>query len=156
MEVLNINVGILGHVDSGKTSLVKALSTVLSTASLDKSPQVRYELKMRPQPHCAHFNKPEIGGSMHAEGVGTCAEQHLATEFIDIWLSDGMISTHDCFSPLFFIAVLTAFSSIAIGFLPTSSPSANGNETFHIIVCTGRKLRGQTRLLLTGLYVFDG
>lgn len=40
MEVLNINVGILGHVDSGKTSLVKALSTVLSTASLDKNPQV--------------------------------------------------------------------------------------------------------------------
>ncbi|CAN0577224.1 unnamed protein product, partial [Ectocarpus sp. 12 AP-2014] len=41
MEVLNINVGILGHVDCGKTSLVKALSTVLSTASLDKNPQSR-------------------------------------------------------------------------------------------------------------------
>lgn len=40
MEVLNVNVGVLGHVDSGKTSLVKALSTVLSTASLDKHPQV--------------------------------------------------------------------------------------------------------------------
>ena len=39
--VLNINVGILGHVDSGKTSLVRALSTQLSTASLDKSPQSR-------------------------------------------------------------------------------------------------------------------
>lgn len=57
---LNINVGVLGHVDSGKTSLgtlarqrsialaacahgsraaVKALSTLLSTASLDKHPQ---------------------------------------------------------------------------------------------------------------------
>ncbi|KAJ1450190.1 putative selenocysteine-specific elongation factor, selB [Pelagophyceae sp. CCMP2097] len=36
---LNINVGIMGHVDSGKTSLVKALSTTLSTASLDKNPQ---------------------------------------------------------------------------------------------------------------------
>jgi selenocysteine-specific elongation factor len=35
----NINVGILGHVDSGKTSLVKALSTSLSTAALDKNPQ---------------------------------------------------------------------------------------------------------------------
>lgn len=44
MEVLNINVGVLGHVDCGKTSLVKALSTVLSTAALDKNPQVR----MRP------------------------------------------------------------------------------------------------------------
>jgi len=37
--VLNINVGIMGHVDAGKTSLVRALSTELSTASLDKHPQ---------------------------------------------------------------------------------------------------------------------
>ena len=29
----------LGHIDSGKTSLCKALSTITSTASLDKSPQ---------------------------------------------------------------------------------------------------------------------
>jgi selenocysteine-specific elongation factor len=36
-EVLNVNVGVLGHVDSGKTSLVKTLSTMLSTAALDKS-----------------------------------------------------------------------------------------------------------------------
>ena len=40
-EVLNVNVGILGHVDSGKTSLVKSLSTLLSTAALDKSTQSR-------------------------------------------------------------------------------------------------------------------
>ena len=40
-SILNINVGILGHVDSGKTSLVKAMSTLLSTASLDKSKQSR-------------------------------------------------------------------------------------------------------------------
>jgi len=39
--ITNINVGVLGHVDSGKTSLVKALSTHLSTASLDKSKQSR-------------------------------------------------------------------------------------------------------------------
>ena len=38
-RLLNINVGVLGHVDSGKTSLVKALSTSLSTAALDKNPQ---------------------------------------------------------------------------------------------------------------------
>ena len=36
---ININVGVLGHVDSGKTSLCKALSVVASTASFDKSPQ---------------------------------------------------------------------------------------------------------------------
>ena len=40
-DVLNVNVGVLGHVDSGKTSLVKALSTLLSTAALDKSTQSR-------------------------------------------------------------------------------------------------------------------
>ena len=38
-KILNINIGVLGHIDSGKTSLCRALSTVTSTASLDKSPQ---------------------------------------------------------------------------------------------------------------------
>jgi selenocysteine-specific elongation factor len=38
-NVLNVNVGILGHVDSGKTSLAKALSTIASTAAFDKNPQ---------------------------------------------------------------------------------------------------------------------
>ncbi|EFA75193.1 Selenocysteine-specific elongation factor [Heterostelium album PN500] len=38
IKPLNINIGIMGHVDSGKTSLAKALSTSLSTAALDKSP----------------------------------------------------------------------------------------------------------------------
>jgi selenocysteine-specific elongation factor len=39
MSTLNFNVGVLGHVDSGKTSLAKALSTVASTACFDKNPQ---------------------------------------------------------------------------------------------------------------------
>ena len=38
-QILNFNVGVLGHVDSGKTSLSKSLSTVASTASFDKNPQ---------------------------------------------------------------------------------------------------------------------
>ena len=38
-SILNFNVGILGHVDSGKTSLAKALSTIASTAAFDKNPQ---------------------------------------------------------------------------------------------------------------------
>ena len=37
--MLNFNVGVLGHVDSGKTALAKVLSTVSSTASFDKNPQ---------------------------------------------------------------------------------------------------------------------
>eukprot|EP00999_Lentomonas_sp_LEN2_P001393 NODE_242_length_1818_cov_114.302188_g216_i0.p1 GENE.NODE_242_length_1818_cov_114.302188_g216_i0~~NODE_242_length_1818_cov_114.302188_g216_i0.p1 ORF type:complete len:593 (-),score=114.97 NODE_242_length_1818_cov_114.302188_g216_i0:39-1745(-) len=40
-KMLNFNVGILGHVDSGKTSLSKALSTQASTACFDKNPQSR-------------------------------------------------------------------------------------------------------------------
>ncbi|EDO41867.1 predicted protein [Nematostella vectensis] len=38
-RILNFNIGVLGHVDSGKTSLAKALSTTASTASFDKNPQ---------------------------------------------------------------------------------------------------------------------
>ena len=38
-KVLNINVGLLGHIDSGKTSLAKTLSTTQSTAAYDKNPQ---------------------------------------------------------------------------------------------------------------------
>ena len=40
-RVCNVSVGILGHVDSGKTSLARALSTSFSTASLDKNPQAK-------------------------------------------------------------------------------------------------------------------
>lgn len=36
---LNINVGLVGHVDSGKTSLAKVLSNIASTAAFDKSKQ---------------------------------------------------------------------------------------------------------------------
>ena len=39
LKILNINVGILGHVDSGKTSLSKMISSISSTASFDKNPQ---------------------------------------------------------------------------------------------------------------------
>eukprot|EP01095_Lingulamoeba_sp_RSL-Kostka_P007504 TRINITY_DN239_c3_g1_i2.p1 TRINITY_DN239_c3_g1~~TRINITY_DN239_c3_g1_i2.p1 ORF type:complete len:496 (+),score=137.31 TRINITY_DN239_c3_g1_i2:38-1489(+) len=38
-RIFNFNIGLLGHVDSGKTSLAKALSTVGSTAAFDKSPE---------------------------------------------------------------------------------------------------------------------
>jgi selenocysteine-specific elongation factor len=37
--LVNVNVGVLGHVDSGKTSLCKALSTRASTAAFDSNPQ---------------------------------------------------------------------------------------------------------------------
>ncbi|VWU49117.1 selenocysteine-specific elongation factor selB homologue, putative [Hepatocystis sp. ex Piliocolobus tephrosceles] len=37
--MINVNVGVLGHVDSGKTSLCRCLSEVLSTCALDKHKQ---------------------------------------------------------------------------------------------------------------------
>ncbi len=39
--ILNLNVGILGHVDSGKTSLARAISTIASTAAFDKHPEAQ-------------------------------------------------------------------------------------------------------------------
>ena len=70
MEVLNINVGVLGHVDSGKTSLVKALSTVLSTASLDKNPQV---------------GAPSLSFSVSPVSIHLCGlPQHLTP--VQLWL----------------------------------------------------------------------
>ncbi|XP_020502505.2 selenocysteine-specific elongation factor [Labrus bergylta] len=41
VRTLNFNVGVLGHVDSGKTSLARALSSTASTAAFDKNPQSR-------------------------------------------------------------------------------------------------------------------
>ncbi len=35
----NVNCGVLGHIDSGKTSICRALHQVASTASMDKNPQ---------------------------------------------------------------------------------------------------------------------
>lgn len=37
--MINLNIGFMGHVDCGKTSLSRALSTTASTAAFDKSPQ---------------------------------------------------------------------------------------------------------------------
>lgn len=39
MYAHNVNCGVLGHVDSGKTSLCKTLAVVASTASMDKHPE---------------------------------------------------------------------------------------------------------------------
>ena len=37
--MLPFTIGLVGHVDAGKTSLAAALSTKLSTAALDKHPE---------------------------------------------------------------------------------------------------------------------
>ena len=38
-KFINVNIGILGHVDCGKTTLCRGLSTKASTAAFDKNPQ---------------------------------------------------------------------------------------------------------------------
>ena len=69
-RILNLNVGVLGHVDTGKTSLVKTLSSVLSTAALDKSKQSRargitldlgFSAFLLPLPH--HLKTETIGAT---------------------------------------------------------------------------------------------
>ena len=39
IKLVNINIGVLGHGDCGKTSLCKVLSTTASTAAFDSNPQ---------------------------------------------------------------------------------------------------------------------
>ena len=57
--MININCGILGHVDSGKTSLSKILSQISSTNAFDKNPQ-SYEIQ----------TKVELKGSSIYNGEG--------------------------------------------------------------------------------------
>lgn len=49
----NVNIGVLGHVDSGKTSLVKALSTIASTGCFDKNPQSQVTRVLGQQLQCS-------------------------------------------------------------------------------------------------------
>jgi selenocysteine-specific elongation factor len=76
-RILNLNVGVLGHVDTGKTSLVKTLSSVLSTAALDKSKQSRargitldlgFSAFLLPLPE--HLRQADAVGSNSCEGSG--------------------------------------------------------------------------------------
>jgi len=57
--MININCGILGHVDSGKTSLYKILNQISSTNAFDKNPQ-SYEIQ----------SKVELNSSSIYEGEG--------------------------------------------------------------------------------------
>ncbi|KAJ0407185.1 hypothetical protein P43SY_001143 [Pythium insidiosum] len=66
VRVININVGVLGHVDSGKTHLVRVLSTKLSTAALDKHPQSQ-ERGMTLDLGFSSFRIPRIGSTASPE-----------------------------------------------------------------------------------------
>ncbi|XP_022422387.1 selenocysteine-specific elongation factor-like isoform X2 [Delphinapterus leucas] len=42
---VNVNVGVLGHINSGKTALARALSTTTSTAAFDKQPRAQHHAR---------------------------------------------------------------------------------------------------------------
>jgi selenocysteine-specific elongation factor len=97
-RTLNINVGILGHVDSGKTSLSRALSTMASTNAFDKNPQSKergitldlgfssFVTSLPPQLNgsvldqmqvrCSHVNNWSVPALRHT-GLQTAGEQQL-------------------------------------------------------------------------------
>lgn len=64
-QIRNVNVGVLGHVDAGKTALCKALSSIASTAAFDKNPQAK-----------------ERGITLDL-GFSACRVDHLQFTFVD-------------------------------------------------------------------------
>lgn len=78
-ETLNLNVGILGHVDSGKTSLAKALSTISSTASFDKNPQSQE----RGITIDLGFSSVTVDLPSHLKGNNECDWKYLQFTFVD-------------------------------------------------------------------------
>ena len=45
-RILNENIGVLGHIDAGKTALCRRLSAVASTAAFDKDKQARVSTRV--------------------------------------------------------------------------------------------------------------
>ncbi|XP_026070493.1 selenocysteine-specific elongation factor-like [Carassius auratus] len=92
-KTLNFNFGVLGHVDSGKTCLAHALSSIASTAAFDKNPQSK-ERGITLDPGFSEFTAP-LGAlerilrgqrirqsTVHTDGLpGTCVPHthHLSS-----------------------------------------------------------------------------
>ena len=68
--IINFNIGVLGHVDCGKTTLAKSLSTTASTAAFDKNPQSKERgitldlgfssFEIQPPPHVSQDDVMQI------------------------------------------------------------------------------------------------
>ncbi|XP_037527715.1 selenocysteine-specific elongation factor isoform X2 [Rhipicephalus sanguineus] len=85
LDTFNLNVGVLGHVDSGKTSLARSLSTTASTACFDKNPQsqsrgitldlgfssFQVEAPEHLQSHCRHLHFTLVDCPGHASLIRT-------------------------------------------------------------------------------------
>lgn len=76
-KCVNINVGVLGHVDSGKTSICRILSEITSTASLDKNPQSQ-----------ERGITLDLGFSAFFTRVPTRFDQHIKEEYLQFTLVD--------------------------------------------------------------------
>lgn len=77
VKTLNFNVGVLGHVDSGKTSLARALSSTASTAAFDKNPQSRE----RGITLDLGFSSFTVDLPDHLRGNGGLRQQHDSLQF---------------------------------------------------------------------------
>eukprot|EP01128_Nolandella_sp_AFSM9_P000376 TRINITY_DN10538_c0_g1_i1.p1 TRINITY_DN10538_c0_g1~~TRINITY_DN10538_c0_g1_i1.p1 ORF type:complete len:539 (-),score=129.03 TRINITY_DN10538_c0_g1_i1:240-1856(-) len=100
-----LNIGVLGHIDSGKTTLCQSLSTILSTGALDKNPQAQergitldlqfsaietpnYLLTLTDCPGHASLIRTIIGG---AQIIDFCLMVIDATKGIQTQTAEGLI-----------------------------------------------------------------
>ncbi|XP_070319575.1 selenocysteine-specific elongation factor [Odocoileus virginianus] len=79
---VNVNVGVLGHIDSGKTALARALSTTASTAAFDKQPQSR-ERGITLDLGFSCFSVPLPARLRPAPGAGPEPEPQLQVTLVD-------------------------------------------------------------------------
>ncbi len=68
-RILNINVGIMGHVDSGKTSLARALSTTISTAALVGFIATQRRPSLLPKPTTNHQGMQDKNPQSQERGI---------------------------------------------------------------------------------------
>ncbi|CAH8501974.1 unnamed protein product [Dicrocoelium dendriticum] len=102
MTILNINIGVLGHVDSGKTSLAKALSTVASTSAFDKNPQS----KKRGITLDLGFSSFVVHGSIKHTNPGTKPYEQVQFTLVDCPGHGSLIRTVMCGSRIIDLMLL--------------------------------------------------
>ena len=83
-KIFNINVGILGHVDSGKTSLSKKISSVASTAAFDKNPQSKERgITLDLGFSALYLETPQILKEKYPNNKKLCESEHIQLTLVD-------------------------------------------------------------------------
>ena len=83
-NIFNINVGILGHVDSGKTSLSKKISSVASTAAFDKNPQSKERgITLDLGFSALYLKTPQILKEKYPNNKKLCESEHIQLTLVD-------------------------------------------------------------------------